>query len=257
MGNTITLRLSGSRDSATLRRRMADPTTVLKSIGAVVVAQGRQAFEDQQFGGVMWKERYPRQREPFLNIAPVIRKAGMGRTPTADDFRRRPALGGVGSPLAQSLDYQVEGMAVEAGTNFPDAGIFQDGGKAPIEITDRTRATLAKWLGTSGTRAPKGGFTMTRRVQIDDPDPDAWYTEETPGGPNLFEVRRKKLKVKEKFTTRGEKSDYARKLAFVFDPDREQYEADAAARPFIGFTDGTMDKVVRELADFFGGEVTG
>jgi phage gpG-like protein len=255
VANTITVRISGRRAALTLQRHLGDTDAALTSIGAIVRAQALRAFEEQRFAGVVWKERYPGQREPFINVAPVVRKAGRGNTPTADDFRRRPALGGVQSDLANSIAWSVSGNAVEIGTTFPDASIFQFGGKAKIDITDTTRATLARWLGVAGTGTPrKRNLPMGREVYLEESGTREIAADADPDGPwvEVAGFRRRTRRV----STPGGPLEYGRKLAFVFNPDRTSYEPEAAARPFVGFTDETMNEILGSLAEWLGGEVS-
>src|SRR5262245_964991 len=197
----VTLRLTPRRLDAMLASR----GVLLKLLGALIVSQAQKAFQDQRLGDVIWPERYPAMREPFINLAPVIQKAGEGKQPSGDDFNRRPALGGAGSELARSILFRVDGdTAVEIGSNRPDLkpGLFQFGGIGRIPITDTTLHTLADWLGISRGRLSKG---------------------KAPSG-----------------TARGE---YAKKLAFVFRDGKTEHVQAAYPRPFIGFTDETFAKL--------------
>lgn len=222
MSQTIFYIAWTARDIPTLRDRIANSGPLMHAIGGLMVAQSHRAFEEQRFGSVVWPERYPNQTGPFINVAPVVRKAGEGRKPSDDDFRKRPALGGVGSDLSQSIAYGAIGDRVEVGSSRPWAGLFNYGGSGTIPITDTTRSTLAKWLGIGGVRKSK------RLVK-------AGRTSDSAVGVRI-----------------GAES-YARKLAFVFDPDRQSFTAKAAARPFVGFTQETFDEIVVALADHIGG----
>lgn len=215
MPEPIRIPIGGPEDAARLAAKLRTPEAALASVGAVVVAQAHEAFERQILGDVIWPERYPKQKEPFINIAPVVQKAGEGRAPTADDFRRRPALGGVQSELSQSIAFEVRGNAVEIGSNRQDLkpGLFQFGGIGRIPITDTTRKTLGEWLLTSK------------------------------GKPS-------KAKVKGAETTT--RADYAKKLAFVFKRGKTELVQAAFARPFVGFTDATFSEVQNELASWLG-----
>lgn len=220
MADTVTVRLGGPDAALRLARRIADPRPILTSIGAVLVAQARKAFEEQRLGDTLWSERYPQQSEPFVNIAPVVRKAGEGRAPTADDFRRRPALGGASGELAQSVSARVESRAVEVGSTHEGASRAQFGGTSSIAITDTTRATLARWL---GIETAEGRGAASRRTVGRGPDGKVVKTE-------------------------GTGNQYGAKLAFVLDPTRRSMSQGQAARPFIGFLDETEADIRGELA---------
>lgn len=215
----VTLRLTPRRLDAMLASR----GVLLKLIGALVVSQAQKAFQDQRLGDVDWPERYPAMKEPFINLAPVIQKAGEGKTPTGDDFNRRPALGGAGSELARSIFFAVEGdSAVAIGSNRPDLkpGLFQFGGVGRIPITDTTRKTLAAWLTT--------GFDESRST--------------LPGWLNMG-----KGLSKRKTPGGSPRAAYAKKLAFIFRDGKTEHVQLAYPRPFVGFTDETFVK----LADLF------
>jgi len=216
----VTLRLTPRNLDAMLASR----GVLLKLIGALVVSQAQKAFQDQRLGDVVWPERYPAMKEPFINLAPVIQKAGEGREPSGDDFNRRPALGGAGSALARSILFVVEGdSAVTIGSNRPDLnpGLFQFGGIGRIPITDTTKATLAAWL----TR----GFDSSRST--------------LPGWLNMG----KGLSRRKVAGTGNERGAYAKKLAFVFRDGKTEHVQGAYPRPFVGFTDETF----ANLADLF------
>ncbi len=232
VGDPIRVPIRAPEEAAALAAKLRTPEAALTSIGAVVVAQGHEAFERQILGDVIWPERYPKQKDPFINIAPVVQKAGEGRAPTADDFRRRPALGGVQSELAQSLAFDVRGNAVEIGSNRSDLHpeLFQFGGQGRIPVTDTTRKTLASWLftgkGKGEVKTPKGGTSWSKS---------------------------KLSKAKVAAAPGTTRADYARKLHFVFEKGRTELVQGAHARPFIGFTDKTLAEVENELAVWLGG----
>lgn len=214
-----------------LREALGDVSGALESVGALVVAQGHEAFERQMLGDVIWPERYPAMKEPFINLAPVVQKAGEGRTPTADDFRRRPALGGVGSELAQSLAFKVAGNAVEIGTARADLkpGLFQYGGIGRVAITETTRETLSNWLLTDrGARPVKGGGHLGT-------------------GRNLSK--------KSVAGSTAVRADFARKLAFVWNGERTELVQAAYPRPFIGYTDETHANVEEKMDEWLRGAV--
>lgn len=233
MPDPINVHLSSREDAEELAAKLRSPEAALESVGAVIVAQARQAFEEQRLGDVIWKERYPAMREPFINVAPVVQKAGEGRTPTTDDFRRRPALGGAGSELAASIAFNVQGNAVEIGSSRPDLnpGLFQFGGIGRISITDTTRATLREWLFTEkGTEIKRKVAGTTRHQTFDGADDFRPGSERT-------------------------RNEYAPKLAFVFDKGRTELVQGAYPRPFVGFGDVTFDRIQAKFAEWLGGTV--
>ena len=187
---------------------------LMKQIGQLLVNQSRDAFQEQKLGDALWPARYPKMKEPFINLAPVIRAAGEGRPPGSDDFVRRPALGGAGSELSRSIAYRLDKNFIEVGTNAQHMKpeLFQFGGWGSVPITDTTRYTLAMWLGIA-TRKPS--------------------------------------KAKVKVSGRG-KDEYIKKLAFIFRDGKTEHRQKAYARPFIGFTDETYDKCAELIEDWVG-----
>lgn len=191
-----------------LRRRVKSPRAIMEKAGALLVAQGRRAFREQRLGDVVWPERYPRQKDPFINIAPVVRNAGAGQKPRTDDFRRSPALVGHNGELRDRLAYRVTAdNAVEAGHPEPWSGMFQWGGVGRIPITERTRETLWTWL--FGDSEGAGGRAL-----------------------------------------RGDKKEYASKLAFVW--RRDELVQAAYPRPFLGITDQLVEDIREAIARHLG-----
>jgi len=232
--STITVRLSGRDDAIRLTARLRDVATALNMIGQRTAAHSRKAFEDQRLGDVIWPERSPKQAEPFINVAPVVRNAGRGQAPRADDFRRRPALGGASGDLAQSIASEVSGSAVTVGTTFEGASMYQFGGSGTIPITDTTRETVKRFLGIGGKRKAKGRVKVGSGTEIDAAGKRTRTSVYAPAG----------------------RSEYAPKLMFVLDPETKSMTASAAPRPFIGWTRELETDVVGELAVWVGGEVT-
>lgn len=232
MPDPIPVRISGPDAAERLAAALRTPEAALTSVGAVVVAQAHEAFERQILGDVIWPERYPAQKEPFINIAPVVQKAGEGRIPTPDDFRKRPALGGVQSELAQSIAFEVRGRAVEIGSNRAELKpeLFQFGGMGRIPITDTTRKTLGEWLVKD--------FDASKST--------------LPGWLNMGKGLSRKKVAGAAGATRA---DFAKKLAFVFKDGKTELVQGAYARPFIGFTDATFAEVQSEFATWLGGAV--
>lgn len=221
------VRIGSPEDAARLRADLADLTPVLAFAGAQTVAQAHEAFRSQKLGDVKWPVRYPKQSGPFLNIAPVVFKAGKGQAPTADDFRQSPALEGTAGDLYKRTAWRVVGKdTVEAGHPEAWSGRFQWGGIGRIPITDTTRKTLGKWLSTKSGKPSKSVVTFTK-----------------PG-------------TGEK-TRYARKSDYAAKLAFVFDENRKELVQSAYPRPWLGMTDQLYDEIEEAVARHLHARVPG
>lgn len=223
---TVTIR--GPEGAVKLTERLRDTRPVLAKIGALTLAQAKGAFRAQRLGHVVWPERYPKQKGPFINIAPVVMYAGRGQTPVADDFRKRPALiGHAPYDLMNKLSARiVSDDEVEVGHPDEWSGRFQHGGLGRIPITETTRQTIFKWL--FGNRAGAGGSAPSARKSK-----KAHATEGEFESP-IDALERQTGKKAEK-VERGTKADYARKLAFVF--WRDELVQKTYPRPFLGMTD--------------------
>ena len=198
------------------RLRLQDLRPALSFIGALTIAQAHRAFQEQKLGDVRWPARYPAAKAPFLNIAPVVFRAGQGRKPGPDDFRNRPALFSPGEPLKKGI--AVRGMdshSVEVGHPERWSGMFQWGGMGRIAITETTRKTIGEWLRTASGKPSNASVTFTK-----------------PG-------------TKEK-TNYGKRSDYAKKLAFVFHKD--SLVSKTYPRPFLGMTPILYDEIHEAIA---------
>lgn len=221
------VRIGSPEDAAKLRADLADMSPVLAFAGALTVAQAHEAFRAQKLGDVKWPVRYPKQAGPFLNVAPVVWKAGRGKAPTADDFRQSPALEGTMGDLYKRTAWKVVGKdTVEVGHPEAWSGRFQWGGIGRIPITDTTRKTLAKWLATKSGKPSNAVVTFTK-----------------PG-------------TGEK-TSYARKSDYAKKLAFVFDENRKELVQAAYPRPWLGMTPQLYGEIDEAIARHIGARVPG
>jgi len=226
------VRIGCPGDEDKLRADLADMGPVLRFAGAQAVAQAQRAFVEQKLGDVKWPVRYPRQAQPFLNIAPVVFKAGMGRVPGADDFIQSPALQGTAGDLYKRTGWKIVGKdAVEVGHPESWSGRFQWGGIGRIPITETTRRTLGEWLMTKSGRPSKAAVKFTKRDGI---------TGKAVGS-----------------TSFGKRSDYASKLAFVFDPQRTELVQLAYPRPWLGMTPKLYAEIEEAIARHLGARIPG
>lgn len=226
------VRIGSPEDAARLQADLADMTPVLRFAGALTVAQAHQAFRDQKLGDVKWPVRYPRQEQPFINIAPVVFRAGQGKAPGADDFIQSPALQGTAGDLYKRTGWKLVGKdAVEVGHPEAWSGRFQWGGIGRIPITDTTRRTLGAWLMT------KSGKPSKAQVKFAKKDGITGATVST--------------------TSFGKRSDYAAKLAFVFDEKRTELVQLAYPRPWLGMTPKLYAEIEEAIARHVGARVPG
>lgn len=143
----------------TFQTRLRETQDLMAKVGALFVAQAKQAFREQRLGGTFWPERYPHQKGAFINIWPVVMQAGEGRTPVAIDFEKRPALRDrFGVSIAEGVAVERAGRTtVVVGHKEPWAGVYQYGAITRLQITERTRLTLWDWLFGKSTKGPKKG----------------------------------------------------------------------------------------------------
>lgn len=236
------VRIGSPEDAAKLRADLEDLTPVLKFAGEQTVAQAHEAFRLQKLGDVRWPVRYPKQAGPFLNIAPVVWKAGKGQEPRADDFRQSPALEGTMGDLYKRTGYKIVGTdTVEVGHPEAWSGRFQWGGIGRIPITDTTRKTLAKWLLTDKGKPSKAVVSFSKYHP----------GKGTPGDKDY--VPRHKVGT----TRYARKADYAAKLAFVFDENRKELVQAAYPRPWLGMTPQLYGEIDEAIARHIGARVPG
>lgn len=219
------VRIGSPEEFGKFRARLEDMKPVLSFVGALTTAQARNAFDQQRLGDTPWPARYPAQKEPFINIAPVVFRAGQGKKPGPDDFRRRPALFAQPWVLKNGIGVRaMDNKSVEVGHPEKWSGMFQWGGIGRIAITETTRKTIAQWL------LSKSGKQSNAAVSFRKPG------------------------TGEK-TTYGRKSDYAKKLAFVF--FRDALVSKTYARPFLGMTPMLYDEINEAIARHVGARVPG
>jgi hypothetical protein len=220
--------ISGPGDWDRFKHRLDNLETALQFIGGQTIAQARNAFTAQKLGDVSWPARSPAQKEPFINIIPVVRRAGMGQAPTADDFRRRPALFSSPWTLKDGITFLAMGReSVEIGHPAPWSGQFQWGTPGVVKITETTRETLAKWLAKQGGKRGKGDVKFRKK----DGDGNTVTTNVGPA------------------------AAFAKKLAFVWTKD--QIYGRPYKRPFLGMTPELYAEIDESIARHVGARIPG
>lgn len=215
----IEVHVSSEAEYEALKVRLKDLQPVLAYIGGQMIAQSRNAFDQQKLGDTPWPARYPAQKDPFINIAPVVFRAGMGKKPTADDFRRRPALFAQPWVLKNGIGILATNHnSVEIGHPEKWSGMFQFGGIGRIAITETTRKTIGEWLTTATGKPSQKSVTF-----------DKYHPGRGQKGEKGYIPRHKV--GSESF---GKRSDYAKKLSFVF--FRDALVSKTYPRPFLGMT---------------------
>lgn len=139
-----------------------EPTSIMRQIGALLVAESQEAFKKQKFGGEEWKSRGK------INVMGIIADFAAGKSsPPARRFQSRPVLIDTGR-LRQSITFKVKkSNEVVVGSNLPYAGVHQYGGETESEvITDAVQAALSKWLKSSGkAHKSKLGFLLSKKMR--------------------------------------------------------------------------------------------
>lgn len=153
------IHVRGPEAMVRFRAALANTSDLMTQIGALFVAQAKEAFREQRLGPVIWPERYPHQSGAFINIWPVVFHAGQGRPPAPSDFQKRPALQDrFGISIAEGVATENSGNTmVTVGHKEPWAGVYQYGAITRLPITERTRLTLWDWLFGKGAKGPKKG----------------------------------------------------------------------------------------------------
>jgi phage gpG-like protein len=141
-------------------RAFSDPVPALRAIGAAMVAESQDAFQQQKFGEEEWEPR------AAPNVMGIIADFALGRKePLARRFERRPALMDTGR-LRQSIAFRVtDNKALEVGTTLDYASALHYGGEVESEIiTQEMQESLWDWLSKSGAAHKKQlGFLLNKK----------------------------------------------------------------------------------------------
>jgi len=135
----------------TLRRKLERPETLMKQIGAFLLADAQKAFKEERLGNIRWPARYPSQRDPKVNIAGIVSDFIQGRVrPPKRRFQDRPALRDT-SNLLRSLSnrgkaIRTGSLFVEVGTTIQYAPQHQWGGESKQAVNQNVKKLLAGFL---------------------------------------------------------------------------------------------------------------
>ena len=148
-----------------LKAQLNNPEKILKQIGAMGAKSARQAFEDQGLGEFKWRERYPGQSSPKLNIAGALQDFLAGRPKPKDSrLRDKPALMDTGD-LRNRMSFRLTGTyEVEWGTTQEYAAIHNWGsavmGPSIQAITEDAKKKIAEYLFTPRTNPYHAGMVL-------------------------------------------------------------------------------------------------
>lgn len=140
-----------------IRKRLEDPTVLLRQIGVVVAKNAQKSFVEQSFGSDSWSPRYKGTRagaEPSINIAGALQDFTDGkRKPKNRRFQTTPALMDTGL-LRRSLGVsnsvkRVSSHAVVVGV-FGKAEFYapyqQFGGTRKTPVTEGALDNYSYWM---------------------------------------------------------------------------------------------------------------
>ena len=140
-----------------IRKRLEDPTVLLRQIGVVVAKNAQKSFVEQSFGSESWSPRYKGTRagaEPSINIAGALQDFTDGkRKPKNRRFQTTPALMDTGL-LRRSLGVsnsvkRVSSHAVVVGV-FGKAEYYapyqQFGGTRKTPVTEGALDNYSYWM---------------------------------------------------------------------------------------------------------------
>lgn len=251
--------------TAKLRAALDDPSTLMKQLGALMVAQSQKAFADSRMGEHEWDRRYPNMGEGdnFVNIAGIVSDFAQGKEPPGRRFQARPPLLDTGF-LRRTLKDRSTSLhlmnthQVEVGTTVPYAAAHQWGGQTEQFITDTVRENLKKFL--NGGPSWKRTRTRTRDVEVDLSE----FAELLPGRQSSA-IRKFKKKFKETyqpkvFTVKNDRATgyigtltrrerFGARLGFLF--RSRVLVTRVKQRPFIGIPDDLRQKMLRVTAEHF------
>jgi len=153
---------TGYRPGAKMDRwakKLRDPSVVLKQIGAVMVAESQDAFQQQAFGNKPWA---PRGK---VNTFGVLADLAKGSTPPNRRFQTRPALIDTGR-LRASIAFRVSSSTVTVGSNLPYASAHHTGEEVESEeITQEMQDLLWDWLQGGGSdHKSELGWLLNKRL---------------------------------------------------------------------------------------------
>lgn len=222
-----------------LRKKIENPSRLMKRLGKEIVAESQKAFRNQSLGEIQWDERYPNQTSPFINYAGALMDLGKGPSIKSRRFDRRPALIDTGMLLGSiAVDKQEKPNVIRAGTTREGMAIHQWGGTTRMRITETMIANLEKLLEESKPKARaayrwKFGQKMIKSAAKGSGGQALSLTPQAA----LAEIKAlKKLKKR----IQGVQRVYDTELV-----------TEVNRRPFVGITDALAEKMIRMVKEEF------
>jgi|TARA_Y100000310_G_scaffold334113_1_gene413075 phage gpG-like protein len=266
-----------------LKKRLINPSKILKSVGAVFTKQAQRAFIDQALGDNKWKPRYPRQQEPFINIAGALSDFVDGRSkPKNRRFDRRPALVDTGilrRSVSNDSSISIKGQHVlevgVTGIAQEYASFQQYGGTTTQDVTSQAQEGIADWIKElRGKRRDIAFFDRKKKAWVigkgepkkkgKSPEKDASIR-----GSKKTRTVKKKVNMGGVLKSHGEMKDKmerhmgrtkvdrlirmndmiarAQKLGFL--TNKTRLSTEVFARPFLGFTTTSSKKAIEIIEE--------
>lgn len=227
-----------------LKSRLLKPEALLKRIGAILVSDSKQAFERKALGNIAWPPLYPRQSDPFINVAWALKDFAAGRKePLARRFSRDHPGIDTGDTKRATTFKVLDTERVQVGNAMPWANAMQNGGvEGVIPITKDAKARMGKWLRSKKVRASWTGPVTTRG------ETEEAVRSWAKANRMKFVPDKKGKANKDGSLNFTAQNPYLRKLGPLM--KQSEYRIKGLARPFIGVTDETRDYMLRATADF-------
>lgn len=193
--------------------------SVLRRVGAIMLAKAQAAFVNQRRGNVEWPGRH------VPNIFGIIADLAEGRKPPARRFEARKA-GFDRGDLYRSLAFAVVSEdTVVIGSNRPNATKFADGGPIESRVIDSTvRKGLYEFLYKDRARS---ALTPLRKAAKE------------AGNRSFYGVAPRGAAL----------SDIKRSLGWLFNRKfrDKRLKSTQPARPFLGFSDDDAREIASEV----------
>ena len=231
-----------------VRDRLKNTSDLMNKIGALGVAESQKAFREQRLGDISWKERYPGQSPPKVNVAGFVSDFVSGRsTPKPNRFQDRPALVDEGQRggIWGSLTWNSGNEFARWGTNKEYARLQHEGGRTEIPVTPEAKKAIKNYFYTK--KEQRRYIPVGTRVKLPTPIKEIVYEHKyTPSGMQLVRVEkvRKTEFIPADVTEEGEdvtRSDYVNKFGWLLNRKNmnrtDVLVTNVTPRPFVGITD--------------------
>lgn len=230
----------GTNGAIALQKRLVAAKKLLKQIGALLVRDSRQAFQDQRFGEIPWPEKYPGSPKPFISIAGIVQDFNEGGTkPRPETLNDRPALQRT-TALRNSPSYRfIDDHTIELGSQLPYAGLHQQGGWSSQPVTEDTKTKIENWL------------DVKKRKKVFAPDYishkefSSWARSQGYGY-----TAKKRSKSGNETVLESPNAVYAGRLQYLLRPSTTQLDTQVHSRPFVGVTGTRADQVGEMISNF-------